>query len=151
MEYYLSPAEYWLIFGFIIILLEMFFISGFGLLFAGLGAITIAAVLSYEPNMLQYQFPLFALCSFGWFGILWHPLKKYLYNKSSASQSSDLVGAMVEVTGSSLLPGGRLGQVKWSGTMLNARLDSEVLSEQIVGTILRVKEVDGNIVICTAR
>lgn len=151
MEYNLSPAECWLIFGFITILFEICFISGIGLVFAGFGAITTAGVISIDPNMLTYQYPLFAAFSFAWCGVLWQPLKKYLHNKSAVSHTSDLVGVLVEVTGSALVPGGKVGQVKWSGTILNARLDSEVSSEQIAGTILRVKEVDGSIVICTTR
>lgn len=148
MEYNLSPAECWLIFGFITVLFEIFFISGIGMVFAGLGALTTAAIISFDPNMLLHQYPLFAICSFFWFGILWRPLQKYLHNKSVISQPSDLVGVTVEVTGSSLLPNGRLGQVKWSGTILNAKLDLGVTDEQTAGTILRIKEVDGSIVIC---
>lgn len=149
MTYNLTPAECWLIFGFITILFEICFISGVGLVFAGFGAITTAGIISFEPNMLSHQYPLFASCSFVWFGILWRPLKKYLYSKSSVSQSSDLVGAVVEVTGLALLSSGELGQVKWSGTILNAKLDHEASGEQAVGTLLRVKEVDGSIVICS--
>jgi membrane protein implicated in regulation of membrane protease activity len=147
MEYNLSAPEYWVILGFLAVLFEMLFVPGLGILFIGLGAITIAGSISWYPEIIHYQYPLFALFSFLWFGMLWQPLKKYLYNKPTTKNTSDVIGNDVEVIGSPLRPSGGLGQVKWSGTIMNARLDPDVTEPQEVGTTLRVKDVDGTILI----
>ncbi len=149
MEINLSSSENWILLGFVAILFEMLFLSGFGILFAGFGALTTAAAISLYPHTISYQFPIFAISSFIWLGMLWKPLKKYLYHKSvNSNVASDLVGQNVEVIQSALHPGGSIGYVRWSGTILSARLGSTVLRPQAVGTVLKIKEVVGSLVIC---
>ena len=49
--------------------------------------------------------------------------------------------------GADLVPG-HLGNVRWSGTILNAELTPNVNVIIPVGTLLRVVNINGNVVIC---
>ena len=60
----------------------------------------------------------------------------------------DMIGGEVEVCNSSLFPGD-LGQVKWSGTVMNARLDKTEQNSAAIGDKLFITAIHGNILICS--
>ena len=81
--------------------------------------------------------------------MLWWPLKVFVYgkNKNLGKDYFDIVGMQVEVALEDIKPGS-IGQVYWSGTIMNAQLSSK---EKIarVGDKLYVIEAKGNILVCS--
>ncbi|MES2214620.1 MAG: NfeD family protein [Pseudomonadota bacterium] len=144
----ITQTEWWLIFGFAGILIELLISPGLGGIFLSLGAVTVAAIVSFIPSMEVYQYLLFCLFSCFWVIALWKPLKYPNIFSTKRSQTSDLVGQEVEVINLPL-EAGIIGQVKWSGTIMNAKL-AEDFKPAEVGAILKVREVEGNILICDA-
>ncbi len=142
---FIGSIEFWALIGFIAIMLEMLFISGFGMLFIGLGALTVAAANIFYPEMQHLQYMFFALFSCLWFAILWYPLKNF-YHKSPLSEVKNFIGDRVEVI--SDLKQGSLGQVKWSGTIMNAELVPTIKRIVKPGEVLEVKSVRGSVLIC---
>lgn len=144
-------VEIWLALGIIFILLEFTTIPGIGLLFVGIGALTCSLILHKYPYLIPYQVTIVGLTSFTWFLILWWPLKRFLYGNSQSNRYGkdyfDIVGTEVEVSVEEIKPGG-MGNVTWSGTLMNARLAANEAAAQ-VGERLYVHEVKGNILICS--
>ena len=141
-----SPSEIWLIVGLIFLIVEFTKLPGIGFLFLGLGAL-INSVLVYNYSVFEeYQYTSFGLVSFLSFIVLWRPLKKYMYNKNSRGSHFNIVGSEVEVYANPLLPD-KLGQVKWSGTIMNAKLINGSFQAEI-GEVLVICEVQGNVLIC---
>ena len=145
-------VEIWLALGLIFILLEFTTIPGIGLLFIGLGSLACSLILYHYPELIPYQITIVGLTSFIWFLLLWWPLKRFLYG-NSGSQGRDyfnIVGNEVEVSVEEIKPGG-MGNVTWSGTLMNARLISSEESAAQVGERLYVHEVKGNILVCSRK
>lgn len=148
-------VEIWLALGLAFILLEFTTIPGIGLLFVGIGALTSSLILYNYPMLIPYQLTIVGLTSFLWFIVLWWPLKRFLYGKNSNSKRYgrdyfDIVGTEVEVSVEEIKPGG-LGNVSWSGTLMNARLAADEERSAQVGERLYVHEVKGNILICSRK
>lgn len=141
----LAPVYIWLIIGFVCLIIE-FKLPTIGFLFLGLGGLTNAVLVSSYPPCLDYQFVCFGLVSLAWFIILWYPLKKYMH-KGDKHQTFDIIGSRVEVYGTRILVGGE-GVVKWSGAIMNARLDVSAVTPAEVGEKLIVEGVKGNILLC---
>lgn len=145
----ITPIEIWLAIGIIFILMEFTKLPGIGFLFLGLGAMSSSIIFYFYPNTQNYQVACVGFASLAWFLILWWPLKKFVYakNKHLGKDYFDIVGMQVEVALEDIKPGG-IGQVYWSGTIMNAQLSSK---EKIarVGDKLYVVEVKGNILICS--
>lgn len=140
-----NPEIIWLVIGVICLVIEFAGIPGIGFLFLGLGALTSAVLIYLYPPFISNQYSYFGLLSFLWFVLLWWPLKKYASSNKGQPKFFDIVGSEVELVGTKLLPG-ELGQVKWSGTIMNARLDSGE-REAHAGERLYIKSVEGNVVI----
>lgn len=142
--------EYWIVVGLFCLLIEFTKLPGIGFLFLGLGGLTNAILVYNFEYFVQYQYASFGILSLMWLVILWFPLKKYVYktNKNQQDYSSDIIGAQVEVL-SSELNTLNIGQVKWSGTIMNAKLDEEEQGPAKAKDILKVKKVHGSILICT--
>ena len=139
----------WLAVGIVLILLEFTTIPGIGFLFLGLGALTSSALMYYFPYLESYQIVAIGLCSLGWFLILWWPLKRFVYGtKGGKSDYFDIVGMRVDVAIEDIEPAG-MGQVYWSGTIMNAKMDPHDSEGAKVGDKLYVSEVRGNIMVCT--
>jgi membrane protein implicated in regulation of membrane protease activity len=117
----LHPSSIWLIAGALLIILEIALFPGIGFLFAGLGAISVAAVLiAGWIDSLSAQLIVFFLATGFWTAILWKPLKKFIVGKGSGFD--DMVGSTAVVFGQSIEKG-KMGEVKWSGTIMKCQLD----------------------------
>ncbi len=139
----------WFAVGIGFILLEFTAIPGIGFLFLGLGSLTSATLMYYFPDLESYQVVAIGLCSLAWFLLLWWPLKRFVYGaKGGKRDYFDIVGMQVEVAIEDIEPSG-MGQVYWSGTIMNAKMDAHDREGAKVGDMLYVVEVRGNIMICT--
>jgi membrane protein implicated in regulation of membrane protease activity len=149
MQWNIQPSEVWMIIGFSLIFIELIKLPGFGLLFLGLGSLTVSIILASEKiELSQYaQFAIFIVSTCIWFGLLWKPLKNFNSKKSSKTSYLDMIGEDVVVIGDKITPG-LIGQVKWSGTLMNATLESTANKPANVGDIIVIKEVMGNVLIC---
>ena len=117
----INPSSIWLIAGALLIILEIILFPGIGFLFAGLGAISVGAVLIVGLiDSLSAQFIVFFLSTGFWTAIIWKPLKKFIAGKESGFD--DMVGSMAVVFGQSIEKG-RIGKVKWSGTIMKCQFD----------------------------
>lgn len=145
----ISAAEIWMFIGFVFILLEISQLPGFGFLFVGLGSLCTSIFLDYYDSPIEtyQQVVIFLIFTIVNFAILWKPLKNFLYNKNPASKDyNDMIGSDVEIWSSEARPNA-LFQVKWSGTYMNARLEDEEKNHFKKGDHLKVKKVDGNVVV----
>lgn len=146
----ISSVELWAIIGVICLIIEFTKLPGIGFLFLGLGALSSSILISNYPNFFYNQYIVFAyfgLLSFLWFTILWWPLKKYVYNKSKGQDYFDMIGSEVEVY--SRMAPGEVGQVKWSGTIMNARLSEAETEVAEKNAKLYIQQIHGNILICS--
>ncbi|AAU03725.1 rickettsial conserved hypothetical protein [Rickettsia typhi str. Wilmington] len=144
-----SLNEIWLIIGIICILVECYIVQNIGFLFLGLGALSNSLVVYNNPLVtLINQITFFGVFSLLWFCILYFPLKKYIYNKTNRTQNySDMIGKTVEVY-SPTVSANTIGQVKWSGTIMNAYLAPNEIDAK-AGEQLFITRVKGNILICS--
>lgn len=109
--------------GVLLIIFELVLIPGIGFLFAGLGAISVAVgLIAGGIDSLSAQFILFFVATALWTAILWKPLKKFIGGKGSGYD--DMVGSTAVVFGQSIEKG-KMGEVKWSGTIMKCQLDPE--------------------------
>lgn len=145
----LSSIALWLVIGCICLLLEFAKLPGIGFLFLGLGALTNAILVYTYPALLDYyQYASFGLISFLWLAILWLPLRTYFYKKKNKSLNySDMIDQEVEVYNKISI--GAIGQVKWSGTIMNAKLLYAEKDPAEIGDKLYIKQVHGNVLICS--
>ncbi|MDB2414293.1 NfeD family protein [Rickettsiales bacterium] len=143
----------WLTLGAIFIIIEVFFTPGIGFLFAGLGAVSVGGLIimqiSDSSNYWQ-QILFFLILTSVWASFLWKPLKKLL-NSSSDINYKDVEGGTAIVVDSALTCD-KEGQVKWSGTIMNARLEPKVQKEEVeVGQEVKIIKVDGNTLIVSSK
>ncbi|MCC2646863.1 MAG: hypothetical protein K0R02_928 [Rickettsiaceae bacterium] len=149
MQWNIQPSEVWMIIGFSLIFIELIKLPGLGFLFLGLGSLTVSIILASEKIELnQYaQIAIFIISSCIWFAVLWKPLKNFSSKKNSKTSYYDMIGEDVVVIGDKITPG-LIGQVKWSGTIMNATLESTANKPANIGDIIVIKEVMGNVLIC---
>lgn len=147
----ITPSILWLLFGISLIILEFSQLSGIGLLFLGFGAITTAIIINYiKVETMLIQFAYFGISSIAWFALLLYPMKKFMYKKDNnhTKDSFDIMGAEVTVIKNDIIVG-RLGQVLWCGTVMNAKLIGKPSNDIAkVDDTLIVKEVKGNVLFC---
>ncbi len=148
----ISSVEIWLIIGIVCIIIEFSKVPGIGFLFLGLGALTSSALISSYPEIIDYQIATFGLISLAWFLALWWPLKKFVYGKKKGNNIDqsyfNLVGNQVIVFDKHIEPG-KIGQVSWSGTTMNARLEDSEREQVKAGDTLYISDVKGNVLICS--
>ncbi len=150
----LSASSIWLIFGALLIFLEIVVFQGIGFLFAGLGSICVGGFLiAGWIESLTSQFILFFLSSTIWTVVLWKPLKKFIEGKDSGFD--DMVGNTVIVYGDSIAKG-KMGKIKWSGTIMNCEFqpeaegiqsiapETEAVISRISHGLVIIKEKSGN-------
>ena len=119
----LSPSIIWLIAGSVLIAFEATLLPGVGLLFAGLGAICVGVALIADwVTSVTVQFITFFLMTGFWAALLWKPMKNTM--KYPQSGFDDMVGSIAIVCGNPIKPG-QMGEVKWSGTIMKCKFDSE--------------------------
>ncbi len=139
----MSVTALWLIAGAVFIGIEMFGVPGIGFLFAGIAALMVGGgvelgVIAPENTILQ--FALFFLITTISAVLLWKKLKQV-----RGPSYSNMVGTEAEVIGGGL-SGQREGQVKWSGTIMRARLADDVTIDVLPsGTFVIIKKVEGTL------
>ncbi len=142
---YLEPPYFWLIIGALLLALEAFGASGVGFLFAGLGAIT--AGLAAQAGMavtIWAQLAWFFGATSLWALLLWKPMKNFSQQKSGYQ---NMVGGEAIVLAPGLMKG-QSGKVRWSGTIMEARLLAEATVEKLEpDTVVIIREVQGNTLI----
>ncbi len=142
------PIELWLFLGLILILIEFTQIPGMGLIFIGFGSFTTALLLQYFPITSNYQIIILGISSLLWLLILWRPMKSLYENKNQSNKTSfNIIGSIVVVVNHEIQPN-QMGQVFWSGTVMNAQFISNDNNYAKVGDQLKVIEVKGNVLIC---
>jgi membrane protein implicated in regulation of membrane protease activity len=145
------PAYLWLMTGAAGLSLELFLAPGVGFLFAGLAAMAVGLLV--EARLLDdgaglLQLGAFLLFTAVWAAVLWVPMKRFLRPPSGGKEYSDLIGAKARVEAPGLVKG-RKGQVRWSGTLMNAELDA-ASSELPEGAQVVIVGVSGNTVRVTS-
>lgn len=147
----MSVSILWLIGGAALIALEAFGIPGIGALFAGLAALLTGLLVEFglvpaEDRLTQGA--VFLLTTVILAVLLWKKLKTWRMNPA-APRFQNMVGdeAIVVET----LAGDAVGKVRWSGTLMQARLQSGSVAELPVGARTIIVAVDGNILTVAPR
>lgn len=139
----MSVTALWLLGGAVFIGIEMFGMPGIGFLFAGIAALLVGGAIEIgliAPENLLLQFALFFLFTSVSAMLLWKKLKKI-----RGPVYSNMVGTQAEVIGGGLA-GTREGQVKWSGTIMRARLAEDVIIDVLPsGTFVTISKVEGTL------
>jgi membrane protein implicated in regulation of membrane protease activity len=147
----IAVHNYWIIFGVLLILIETFTVPGIGFLFAGLGAFTTSFLISFELiSSFDYliQATSFLASSVLFALVLFKPLTK-TYRKSHGYKN--IIGSEAVVYGDKLVTG-KLGHVRWSGTIMNAMLSNKCTAREIqVGETVRIEALEGNILIVNSQ
>ena len=136
----------WLLIGLVLIVAEMFMLPGLGMLFVGLGALSVGLLEIMYPKLHEMQYIIFIVSTLLWFMLLWKPMNRHIYKKH-VSVVPNIIGSKVKVVHQALEVGS-IGQVEWSGTVMNAKLSQNVTSSAKIGTMLEVVEVQGNVLVC---
>lgn len=133
-------AIIWMLISGALIIAEVFASLHLALLFAGLAALTTGGVIAFglvDDGDVILQLVIFFAATTFWAAILWKPLLK----RRAGSQYNDLIGK-IAIAESDFK--GNSGKVKWSGTIMNARLASDEF-EIKAGEELIIKSIEGNI------
>lgn len=145
----MTPTVLWLIGGAACIAIEMFGVPGIGFLFAGIGALMVGGGIELgvlAGDNFTIQLLVFVAISCISAALLWKRLKaarKPSYN--------NIVGTEAVVADGGL-SGRQEGQVKWSGTLMRARLMEDARVDVVSsGTVVIVKHVEGNLLYVVPR
>ncbi len=145
----MEPSILWLIAGAAMLALEAFGIPGIGFLFAGLSAILVG--ITVQSNLVGQaayvaQIALFFMFTAIFAALMWKKLKAWRLNPKQG-EYSNMVGDSATIALSGLQKGA-LGQVRWSGTLMQAELDAEEPAQALPeGTRVRITAVRGNVLI----
>jgi len=145
----MSPSLLWLIAGAVFLALEAFGVPGIGFLFAGVAAFFVGLMI--ETGMLEatnysWQIAAFFINSTFLAALFWKKLKAW-HSAREGKGYSNMVGDEASVIGT--LAPGKEGQVRWSGTIMRAKLaGGEALTE---GTIVVIEAVEGNLLTVRAK
>lgn len=147
----IAPSLIWLIVGAVFLALEAFGLPGLGLVFAGIGAIVTGIVIEsggVEASDIVLQGAVFCAGTVISALLLWKKLKQWRLNPKQP-EYSNIVGEMAVVAGAGLTRGER-GQVRWSGTVMQAEIDgdaeaieagAQVKITALHGSVLKVKKI----------
>ena len=143
MEMLQNAPHLWLIAGGILIVLEFILMPGIGFLFAGLGALTagLALVLGLADNQVV-QWIIFFATTILWTALLWKPLKNFRLGHSG-KDFNDMIGHKAVLL-EDLTPG-ITGRAKWSGTIMNAKLEAASNETLLKNSEVTIVEVNGNV------
>ena len=135
----------WAFSGIVLILIDIKLAQTIVLFLLGLGALTVAIVLTFHPlSAITDQAKVFLFSSIFWTLVLWRPLQKYKYSNSETFHN--LKGRRVVLQDKELAPGSR-GKAKWSGTIVEVKLADGVEQTVPMGSELIVKSVEGTLFI----
>ncbi|MFZ4540693.1 MAG: NfeD family protein [Rickettsiales bacterium] len=146
----MSPTVLWLLAGAVLIGIEMLVIPGIGFLFAGIAALMVGGGLELgvlDPENLIIQFAIFGVITIFTAALLWKKLKR----RPATPSYDDIVGTEATVIGGGLL-GTQEGQVKWSGTIMRARLDGASPMDVVpAGAHVTVRRIEGTLLYVTPK
>lgn len=143
----MTAAVYWLVAGAALLALEAFGLPGIGFLFAGLGALIVGLVVQaglVAEGAYIAQWAIFFLSTTLFALLLWKKLKSWRLNPN-APQYSNMIGTEAVVT--QPLIGDAVGEVRWSGTLMRARLSDASASNAALGTTVIIRAMDGNLLL----
>ena len=144
-----DPVNAWLTAGALIVAFEAFTAPGLGLFLGGLGAICTALLIKGGIVGAASTGAQFAWCfgvTVAWTLILWKPLRKFrLHRKRGGStiENNNMIGETA-IVGKGGLKSGSAGQVLWSGTVMNAELESAHGLELAEGAQVSIRSISGN-------
>ena len=144
----------WFLVGILIVVIDALHLGGVGLLFAGLGAITvgiaIACGLVTNDALDEAQGVIFFVTSAIWAVLLWKPLQKLRIPKAGR-EYQNIVGGMAYV-GSAGLSRKTGGEVTWSGTIMRAEMAPGIAAEALeAGSKVEIVSVVGATLIVKPR
>lgn len=141
-----SAAIWWLIIGVVFILIEVMQVPGIGFLFAGLAALVVGGLVSsglIAEGSTLIQFIWFFLFTALWAAILWVPMKRLRYKTSSESYKNIVGDIAVVIDGA--IHKHSSGKVRWSGTIMKARISKDCDVEKIPdGAEVEIVDVAGS-------
>lgn len=146
----ISTSIAWLVVGFVFIAIEVFGLPSAGFLFGGLAAMLVAMlieghIISEDNTILAIGIWFLITACIGAF--LWKPMKKWRTTKRSATSTNNgMIGDRAIILNKDLQPN-ELGSASWSGTIMNARLDSVITHTIAVGSECVIVRVEGNTLI----
>lgn len=139
-------SVYWLLAGAALLALEAFGIPGIGFFFAGLAAILVGTLVEtglVEADATILQCGVFFVLTAVMAVLLWNKLKSWRVNPG-APQYSNIAGTEATVTRDLL--GDSIGEVRWSGALMRARL-ADKAGTAVAGSTVIVREADGNVLL----
>lgn len=143
----ISASILWLIAGAAMLALEAFGLPGIGFVFAGLGALMVGVAIEVGlvgVDNYVAQFAVFFAFTSIFAVLLWKKLKAWRMNPRGETYQN-MIGETAVIVLSGLQKGAR-GQVRWSGTVMQAELDpSEPALGLAEGTMVRIVAVKGNV------
>lgn len=136
----------WLLAGAVLVLLETFTVPGIGFLYAGLASITVGGLLAagyFDQADLTLQFSWFFGFTALWAVVLWKPMKRLRY-RTTDKEYKNMVGSTAVVKDIPLTKN-KLGNVQWSGTIMQAKLADDSPVESVpAGEEVIVTAAEGN-------
>jgi len=143
----LAPSILWLIAGAVLLALEAFGLPGIGFMFAGLGAILTGVITELggvAADDTVSQAAIFCASTILFALLLWKKIKAWRLNPKEKPYNN-IIGdkAIVAEAG---LKKGSTGQVRWSGTLMQAEIDEkESITDIAAGTHVHISAVEGNV------
>lgn len=145
----LNNLHYWLIAGVVFSIAEAIGMSGFGLIFAGFGGLSVGMLINFgvlEMDSILPQFVVFFIATILWELVLWKPLEKWRKTKGK-SEYHNIIGQTAIVAASGLIKENG-GQVTWSGAIMKAKFVSgEGENSLQSGAKVVIKDIIGNTLI----
>ena len=143
----LSFSLVWLIIGIAAMLIEILaIIPGIGILFMGLAALSVSILVSTEMGAglsLVGQSAWFFGLTVVFAVVLWKPLKRWRISSAKSETYNNMVGDKAVVVENPLQQG-VMGKVRWSGTVMNAKLHENITTAALDATV-EIVAVEGNI------
>lgn len=146
-------SEYWLLAGVTLLVLEAVGLPGVGLLFAGLGALTVGGLIDIgvvDAGQGLTQALAFLLATSAWTAMLWRPMRRF-YSNQNKTGYNNMVGETA-YAGNGGLSKGAVGEATWSGTIMRATLAADAGVDSVEsGAPLVIVEVKGATLIVRPR
>ena len=140
----ISITYIWLIAGVLFLLAEALGVTGVGLFFSGMGALTVCMLLSLgllTAESQMWQFIIFFAATAAWAALLWKPMQRFRVGKQQGGYSN-IVGETAYVGSSGLTR--QNGEVTWSGTIMKAELARDIATDKLeAGTAVTIVDVSG--------
>ena len=143
-------SVYWLLAGAVLLALEAFGLPGIGFLFAGLAAILVGALVEtgiVGPLDNVTQLGVFFLVTTLLAVLLWNKLKSWRLDPN-APHYHNMVGTEATVTRELINDG--IGEVRWSGTLMRARL-ADKHGSLLLGATVIIRAVEGNLLLVSPK